>query len=351
MLFSVGTKVRFLHSKDEGVVTALLDNGMVNVLLAGSNFEIPAFIDDLARAEDYRDEHPSVKAKIVKGPSPSPVQTPPPPVIESQYTILKSLGIQLAFDPVLRPDGQAEKYRIFLLNDTRYDFLITFELHLKERLALSRNSKLPQMSTLELGELLFDQLNDGPAIELDCWRITTQGTDRRMHKSLRIKPKQFFKNVRTAPLLNRQVHLFRLFENLDEHQTPASGDEGLKDYTKRLTKPAPTYNTIDVRERMPHEVVELAEFIPEIDLHIEMLVNNHQKLGNAEILRIQLSHFDAYIDKAIRLGVERVFVIHGLGKGRLRDAIASRLLQMQEVRSFRNEYHPRYGYGATEVVF
>ncbi|WP_428409939.1 Smr/MutS family protein [Phaeodactylibacter xiamenensis] len=43
--------------------------------------------------------------------------------------------------------------------------------------------------------------------------------------------------------------------------------------------------------------------------------------------------------------------MHGIGKGKLRDSIASRLIQMPEVRSFRNEYHHRYGYGATEVIF
>jgi hypothetical protein len=352
MLFSVGTKVRFLHSKDEGVVTSLLDGGMVNVLLNGSNFEIPAFADDLVRAEDYSQAPSSSPAKLIKIP-PRPKDSPPAlPAIESQYTILKGQGIQLAFDPVLRPDGQAEKYHIFLLNDTRNEALFTFELHLGERRVFSRNGKLGPMTTLELGELLFDQLNESPNVELSCWRITTQGTGSRQHKSLRIKPKVFFKNVRTAPLLNRQVHLFRLFEQLDDQpktSTPASED--LKDYTKRLAQPAFKSNYSDVHARLPHEVVELAEFIPEIDLHIEKLVANPQKLSKADILRIQLQHFDAYLDKAIRLGVDRVFIIHGLGKGRLRDAIASRLVQMEAVRSFRNEYHPRYGYGATEVVF
>lgn len=347
MLFAVGTRVRFLHSRDEGVVTGLLDNGMVNVLLDDSDFEIPAFIDDLVRAEGFQDARPSVKAKIVPGKRENKEKRPDRPPIETQYAILKSYGIQLAFDPIHNAEGQTEKYGVILINDTRNDALIGLELYLGGRLGLRFNGKLGQVSTQTIGELLFDQLNDSPVFEVDCWRLTTQGTGSKMHKTLRLKPKQFFNKVKTAPLLNRRVHLFRLFETLKERTEPK--EEDLQSYTRRNTRPASQW--LDIRERMPHEVIELAEFIPELDLHIENITPNHKKLSKAEILRLQLAHFESYINKAIRLGVERVFIIHGVGKGRLRDAIASRLLQMPEVRTFRNEYHPRYGYGATEVVF
>ncbi|RQH21817.1 hypothetical protein D5R40_31195 [Okeania hirsuta] len=49
--------------------------------------------------------------------------------------------------------------------------------------------------------------------------------------------------------------------------------------------------------------------------------------------------------------MERVFVIHGVGEGKLRNAIATRLIKYPEVVSFKNEFHPRYGFGATEIIF
>jgi hypothetical protein len=346
MLFSVGTRVKFLHSRDEGVVTSLLDNGMVNVLLDDSDFEIPVFPDDLIRDSDVSESKAAVKAKFVKGKQEDYLKAPERPPIESQYTILKSFGIQLAFDPVLGPDGYARKYRMYLINDTSYDALFVFELYISGRLEIRHNSMLSHTSIFEIGELLFDQLNDNPEVRMDCWRITTQGTGSKMSKNLKIKPKLFFKKVKTAPFLNKQVHLFRLFERLTEKINPQKED--LKQYTKKNIRPITNWTN---HKRLPHEVVEMAEFIPEIDLHIEQLVKDHLKLSNAEILNTQLHHFDNYIEKAIRLGVERVFIIHGIGKGRLRDAISSRLLQMPEVRTFRNEFHPRYGYGATEVIF
>ena len=56
-----------------------------------------------------------------------------------------------------------------------------------------------------------------------------------------------------------------------------------------------------------------------------------------------------FLDRAIRLGVPRIFVIHGLGEGKLREAIAARLKEHPDVVKFKNEFHHKYGYGATEV--
>jgi dsDNA-specific endonuclease/ATPase MutS2 len=44
-------------------------------------------------------------------------------------------------------------------------------------------------------------------------------------------------------------------------------------------------------------------------------------------------------------------VIHGLGKGKLKNEIATRLINHPEVKTFKNEYHPKYGFGATEIIF
>jgi dsDNA-specific endonuclease/ATPase MutS2 len=99
------------------------------------------------------------------------------------------------------------------------------------------------------------------------------------------------------------------------------------------------------------DVDEFAHFIPEIDLHIQNLTNGYAKLDRGEIVRIQLQHFQRFLEKAIRLGVPSVFIIHGVGEGKLKEAIAERLRHHPAVSKFKNEYHAKYGYGATEVIF
>ncbi len=46
-----------------------------------------------------------------------------------------------------------------------------------------------------------------------------------------------------------------------------------------------------------------------------------------------------------------LIVIHGVGKGRLKDEIHEILKTKKEVKSFINQYDPRFGYGATEIIF
>ncbi len=346
MLFAVGTKVKFLHTGDEGVVESLLDGGMISVYIEKLDMEIPAFPEDLVRAEEFL-KHP-VKAKIVSGKKEVPAPAPPPISIETQYTILKSVGIQLALDPVQNKEGLTEKYLIYLLNDTNYDVVYSIRLLRKNNRPVSWDGKLKATFFLQLGEMLYDDLNEAPEFEVECTWATTEGNTGKVFKSLKIKPKTFFNSLRTAPFLNKKVHLYRLFEK-PETSTQKPGED-LLEYTKRHAKPH--WQALESFKNLnAHDTKELAEFEPEIDLHIEKLTENWRKMGNAEIVRLQLSRFEQYLAKAIHLGVQRVFIIHGVGEGRLRDAIATRLMQNPDVQTFKNEYHHKYGWGATEVVF
>ncbi len=347
MLFAKGTKVKFLHTDDEGEVRGLLEGGMVNVYLPKYDMEIPAWPEDLMRAEAFN-KHP-VKAKVVEGKKEHLEPTAPPVSVESQYTILKSLGIQLAFEPADSKQEVPEKYGLYLLNDTRYDVVYELKLLLNSRGPQTWSNKLRSASFQFLSEFLYDDLNESPEFELQCQWVTTEGLSEPHFKSLKIKPKTFFGNLRTAPFLNRPVHWYRLFEKPE--QAPEQSGEDLSTYTKRNAKPTATSSGMGYRHYSVPDTHELASFLPEIDLHIEKLTDSWRKLTSGDIVKIQLAHFETFIEKAIRLGVDRVYVIHGLGEGKLKDAIATRLLQNPQVSTFKNEFHPRYGWGATEVVF
>ncbi len=87
----------------------------------------------------------------------------------------------------------------------------------------------------------------------------------------------------------------------------------------------------------------------EVDLHIEKLSGEWQHLSNFEILTIQLNVFEKYLDFAIAHHQHNLIVIHGVGSGKLKDEIHEILKARREVKSFINQYDPRYGYGATEI--
>jgi len=341
MILAIGTKVWLKHTGDEGLISKVMNDGMYQVYLEDLDTEIPTHIDDLL------DEEPVAPS------APQPTKATPAALafeqVDIPYMILKSWGIQLVFDPVLRGDGTTEGYFAYLLNDTQKDVLYDIHVQLNAKAFANPNGKLSSMKSEEIGFLRFNELNDGPEYQIKCQVLTTAGLEDEFEKTIKIKAKQFFNNVRTAPLLNRPVHWYQVFEKLEK--VAVKENEDLKTYTKRNAQ-APKLRTHIYKKYTQHDVHEFAEFNNELDLHIEKLRPNASfRLKSSDILRVQLNHFESYIDKAIRLGVDRVFIIHGVGKGKLKNEIASRLLQNRDVVTFKNEFHPRYGWGATEVIF
>ncbi|MCU0349058.1 MAG: hypothetical protein MUC59_19115, partial [Saprospiraceae bacterium] len=235
--------MKFLHTDDEGEVKSLLDGGMVSVYIPKYDMEIPAWPSDLMRAAEYQ-KHP-VKAKVVEGKKDAVEPAPPPMSLESQYTILKSLGIQLVFEPVETKQEVPEKYQLYLLNDTRYDVVIEVQLLLNSRSPQNWSNSLRSVSYLQLGEFLYDDLNEAPEFDITCQWVTTEGLSASVHKSLKIKPKTFFGNLRTAPFLNKPVHWYRLFER-PEQQAEQPGED-LSSYTKRNATPSSKPSTKSYR--------------------------------------------------------------------------------------------------------
>jgi len=339
MLVSIGTRVQLRHSGETGTVIAMLENSMVTVQLDEDDLDIPAFTDDLIPLQKTQQ-----KAALAPPTPPSELDSP------IKGRIVTDTGVSLAFDPTLRADASAEKYDCLILNDTRFPILADFQRSVNGKQVTKKHLHLEPVVSVLIDSFPFDTLNEGIRIQLDVRPMLTDGTGPRHHKEIRLKPKAFFKSVAEAPLLGRPVHLFPIFPVLatDQKDSGTNEQDNLRTYTREHIRPKKVRKNI--RPYRLHEVEEFAHFEPELDLHIEKLVENASELSPKEILQEQMSHFERYLDQAIRLGVDRVFIIHGLGKGKLRQSIQARLRRRSDIREFRNEYHPRYGYGATEVI-
>jgi len=126
-------------------------------------------------------------------------------------------------------------------------------------------------------------------------------------------------------------------------------DEDLKTYAKRKAKENTKPAKSNFRKFNSFNTKDFAEFNNELDLHIEKLTDTSKGMRNADMLHLQMRRFQDYMDQAIRLGVPRVFIIHGVGKGRLKNDIHRWLEDNPYVTGFKNEFHHNFGYGATEV--
>jgi len=88
-----------------------------------------------------------------------------------------------------------------------------------------------------------------------------------------------------------------------------------------------------------------------VDLHIDKLVDNYADLTSGEILDIQLKEFEKWYDHALLHKQKTLTIIHGLGKGILKNEIHSILSNKTEVSGYHNLHHPQYGMGSTEIIF
>ena len=318
MNFPVGARVKFLRSSQTGTIMEILDEKTVSVFVGEWDMEIPVPVEDLILAAASAVQTKAIPVAEHKAP---PKNTRSSSSGTSEHT---GSGVLLAFEAILQNDGLPEKYSLFLLNDTLGPILYELEFFTGGEKRFSRKGRLDAAAWQELGQMLHDDLNEFPEVKVTCWKIEKDGTGSRNFRDMRIKPKAFFSSLTPqAPLLHRQAHILSVFEFLGSERTTSKAED-LKTYTRRNAPPTVVLKDPQQPYRKKHEVREAAEFSIELDLHIEKLAPESTHLSNAQILQLQLRVFEAYMEKAIRLGVERVFIIHGIGKGRLRDSIASR---------------------------
>lgn len=343
MLLGIGNRVRFIHTGTEGKIVDRLDGGLFIVEL-NEGIEIPASPEYLERIDKFL-EHSSVKAKVIPAQPQSGKNNLPDPQI--QYEILKSQGIQFAFE--LLKDGSMQRYAVYILNDTQYQALYELNIKIKGKSIKKLNGKVDPVSVFKIMEMPSDYLSDNPLFDVSCRQVSTEGMTDWLKKELKLKPKQFFNRKKTAPLLGRQAHVYKLFEPYELKKR----EESLEKYTrKKIAQQPKVLNTDHLYKKWSgNDVQQFANFPLEKDLHIEKLVKDFSKMSNGDIMKKQMNVFYEYLDQAIQLGVSRIFVIHGVGKGKLKNEIATVLMQNPDVKTFKNEYHPKYGSGATEIIF
>jgi Smr domain len=357
MRFSIGSRVRLRFTDESGIVVAFdaLEQLVQVRLDSDPTSTIPVFEDDLlGYTESVRPGNPVADVKA--GPKSTPI--PPQPREIKASPLPNSVGPQLVFEPMEGRDGSVSQYQVWLVNDGSEEFVVVFDLFAGDRRIAGADTKIGAGTALEVGIMLHDHLNEVVEAECEVRKITTLGLDDGFFKTIRIKAKQFLNHLHHTHILNKEAHVYTLSAPEEAPKTAPKAEvpADLKQYAKQQAKKVKEWRSSE-QESTPFSslykafnVEEYATFEPEIDLHIDKLTNNHEKLNNSEMIQIQLLHFERFMEKAIRLGVPSVYIIHGVGKGVLRDLIAQSLRNNPHIISFHNQYHKKYGYGATEVI-
>jgi Smr domain len=253
-------------------------------------------------------------------------------------------GVFIAFMPIfdkdIFDDDVVEKLKIYLINQTETAYNFTYNLFFGGESSFELKNTIGPLSDFYMHNVNFEDLSDNPRFDVEFSLVNEDKKKAPYYEtSLKLKAKQLFKRIEEIQLKNEPTFSYPLFENY-----PDKMDEEKVDLSRLGNAGFRIYDVSKVKENLPP-----ARTV--VDLHIEKLTDSWKHLSNFEILTLQLKEFEKFYDLAVAHRQPSLTIIHGVGVGKLRDEIHDILRLKREVKSFVNQYHGSYGYGATEIYF
>lgn len=237
-------------------------------------------------------------------------------------------------------DDIVTELKVHLINRTEQAYKFVYKLNYFGGTEWELTNQVHAFEDFYLHDVPFENLNDSPTFSFEFSLVTPDKNKAEYFEaSLKLKPKQVFTRIEEVKKKGEATFSYKLFD-----QYPGRPFEEAVDLSS-LSKSG--YKIYDATKARQH--LEPAK--QELDLHIEKLAPDWEKMNNFEIMSLQLKTFDKYLDLAVAHHLPWMIVIHGVGSGKLRDELHELLRIRKEVKRFVNQYHPAYGYGATEIYF
>ena len=338
MKFQIGDKVIVLHSNEEGEVVDIINNKMVMVDVRGVKF--PAYNDqlDFPYFKRFTEKKLFPEKKIMKYIDEVPK--------EKKKPVAKKIdGIWLNFVPVITNDefgdDIVEELKIHLINKTETGYKFTYSLNYSgQQTGFEFSNQVHSFEDFYIHDIPFENFNDGPTFSFEFSLLTPDKKKAEYFEtSLKLKAKQIFTRIEELKKKGEATFSYKLLDKYpDKTEAPSVDLPSLSGAGYRV------YEASQARQHL-----EPAKY--EVDLHIEKLTDNWKSMGNFEKLTLQIKTLEKYLDLAVAHHQNSMIAIHGMGTGKLRDEIHEVLRLRRDVKSFVNQYHPAYGYGATEIYF
>lgn len=344
--------MRNLHTGDEGVLVAFDGHDFAIVQSRADNDFYPMPLLSLVAAADFYGTVPldkdltdrfSKRKKQALGIIKKTADERDPNEFPTLPTgTAGDTGVHIAF----LPNGNNSRYLVYLINDTNTAYTFDYEYFTHKNKQAELRHSIDRYEFFPIGEMAHADLNESPSFVLKAAAL-------HLEKHVHLKIKSFFNNQKTLALCPYQMTVLTLSAHINATNIAHSHENDLHELTKEHLKEW-LPRTQNQRNNNPylrsHDLTAYAGFPHELDLHYEALVGGSQKMNPRDILPMQIKAFDEYLQRAIILGIPRVFVIHGIGTGKLKMELHARLRLERNIKSFRNEYHAKYEFGATEII-
>ena len=333
MKFQIGDRVTVLHSNEEGEVVDVINDKMVMVDVRGVKF--PAYIDQL----DFPYFKRFTEKKIIPKPKRYVDELPKEKIDGNGKT---PDGVWLSFLPISSTDefgdDIVESLKIHLINNSNFGYHFLYHLSYLRGEGFELSNEVFSFKDFYLHDVPFENLNDSPVFEFEFSLINPDKKKAdHFETTLKLKPKQVFEKIEEIRKKGEATFSYKLFDEYPERK-----EEEKMDVVNKLSSHYKIYEASKARQNLPP-----ARSV--VDLHIEKLTDEWNRMSNFEMLTLQLKEFEKYYDLAVAHRLSSIIFIHGLGTGKLRDELHELLRLKKEVKTFVNQYHPSYGYGATEV--
>ncbi|MDB5245805.1 MAG: hypothetical protein JWQ40_199, partial [Segetibacter sp.] len=236
-------------------------------------------------------------------------------------------------------DDIVDRFKVYIINKTDASYEFTYKLNLLGRTDFEITSDVLPFKDFYLHDVAFESLNDSPSFDFEFRLQPLQKYKADFCEAhYKIKPKQMFQKIEELKEKNLPSINHRLLEKYPDKPY----EDKVLDMSKLSSAGFKVYDAGKVRQHL-----EPARSV--VDLHIEKITDDWKGLSNFEIITIQLKEFEKWYDLAVAHRQPNLIVIHGVGKGRLKEEIHDILKTKREVKFFVNQYDPRFGYGATEI--
>ncbi len=247
----------------------------------------------------------------------------------------------LAFEYTM--SGSEDGFIPYLVNKSGSAYDISLQIRSSGELLTEKKFGLAAYQAIKLDRLSSNDFSVPVTFYIHVLQIFTDGSSEEDYQKIIIKSTQMQEN----PTFDGNLGMKVIRRPIELKMVPDF--EELKDYSKGLKKPEKGKGDkikIDVYNPMFK-----ATFNPEIDLHLEQLVDNPEEFTASEALKIQLDRFLEFINQAYQLTAHDVVVIHGKGKGRLRAEIERICRVDSRIEGCRPGYSKGMDYGATIIYF
>jgi len=337
MKYEVGDKIIVLHSNEEGEVVEIISEKMVMIEVRGVKF--PAYMDQIDFPYFKRfTEKKLVKEKPKQYIDTIPKEKPQPNQIKVSEGVWISLIPKFSLDDF--NDEVVELVKIHLVNKTERAYHFVYKQQFLGNTNFELHNEVLPFHDFYLHDISFGDFSDSPSFHFD---FSLLNPDKRkadhFEAVVKLKPKQVFQRIEEMKEKNEPTISYKLFDVY-----PDQVHEEKFELTGLAARGYKIYEANKIRQNL-----EPARSV--IDLHMEKLSDNWKHMSNFEILTMQLKEFEKWYELAIAHRQPSLIVIHGVGSGKLKDEIHDILKTRREVKTFINQYDPRFGYGATEIFF